>query len=75
MSNQAVQVLIVGALKAKVSAADVVDSLVVNHERTVGVLEGGVRCKDGVVWLNNGGGSLWRWVNTELKLDLLAEVN
>jgi hypothetical protein len=32
LSNQTVQVDIVGALKSKVSSADVVDSLVINHE-------------------------------------------
>lgn len=75
LSDQAVQVLVVRALKAKVSAANIVDSLVVNHERAVGVLEGGVGCKDRVIRLNNGGGSLGRWVNAEFKLDLLAKVN
>jgi hypothetical protein len=75
LGNQAVQVLIVGALKAKVSSADVVDSLVINHKGTVGVLESGVGGEDRVVWLNNGGSGLRGWVNTELQLDLLAEVN
>lgn len=75
MSDQAVQVLIVGALKTKVSSADVVDSLVIDHEGTVGVLKGGVSGKDRVVWLDNGCGGLWCWVDTELQLDLLAEVD
>jgi hypothetical protein len=75
LSNNAVQVLVVGALKTEVSSADVIDSLVVDHERTVRVLKGGVGGKDGVVWLNNGGSSLRCGVNTELQLDLLAEVD
>ena len=75
LGDQAVQVFVVGSLKAKVSAADIVDGLVINHEGAVGVLEGGVCGKDRVIWLNNGGSSLWRWVNAEFKLDLLAEVN
>jgi hypothetical protein len=75
LSNNAVQVLVVGALKTEVSSADVIDSLVVDHERTVRVLKGGVGGKDGVVWLNNGGSSLGCRVNTELQLDLLAEVD
>ena len=32
----------------------VVDSLIVNHERTVEVLEGGVGGQDSVVWLDDG---------------------
>jgi hypothetical protein len=39
------------------------------------VLEGCVSGKDGVVWLNNGGSRLRSWVNTELQLDLLSEVD
>ena len=53
LSDQAVQVLVVGALNAKVPSADVVDGLVVDHEGAVGVLQGGVGSKDRVVWLNN----------------------
>ena len=75
MGDQSVQVLIVGALEAEVSAADVVDSLVIDHEGTIGMLEGGVCGKDGVVRLNDRGSGLGCWVNTELQLDLLAEVN
>jgi hypothetical protein len=75
LSNQAVQVDVVGALKTKVSSADVIDSLVVDHERTVGVLESGMSGQDGVIWLNNGGCGLRSWVNAELQLDLLAEVD
>ena len=75
LGDQAVQVLVVWTLKAKVSAADIVDGLVVDHEGTVGVLKGGVCGEDGVVWLNNGSGGLRSWVDTELKLALLAVVN
>lgn len=75
MSNEAVQVLVVGALKTKVSSADVVDCLVVDHEGTVGVLKGGVGGKNGVVWLDNGSGGLRSWIDTELQLNLLAKVD
>jgi hypothetical protein len=75
LSDEAVQVLVVGALNAEVPAADVVDSLVVNHERAVGVLQGGVSCENGVVGLDNGGGDLRRRVDTELELALLAVVD
>jgi hypothetical protein len=75
LSDQAVQVLVVGTLNAEVAAADVIDGLVVNHEGAVGVLEGGVGGEDRVVGLDNGGGDLGRRVDTELELALLAVVD
>jgi hypothetical protein len=75
LGDQAVQVDIVGTLKTKVLSADVVDGLVINHERAVGVFEGGVSGKNGVVRLDNGCSGLRSRVNTELKLDLLAKVD
>jgi hypothetical protein len=75
LCNETVQVLVVGALDAKVPSADVVDGLVVNHEAAVGVLEGRVGGEDGVVGLDDGGGDLRRRVDTELELALLAVVD
>jgi hypothetical protein len=75
LGDQAVQVLVAGALNAEVTAADIVDGLVVDHEGAVGVLQGGVSGQDGVVGLNNGGGVLGGRVNTELQLGLLAVVD
>ena len=75
LSNQTVQVLVVGALNAKVPSADVVDGLVVDHEAAVGVLERRVRGEDRVVWLDDRCGDLGRWVDAELELALLAIVD
>ena len=75
LGNQAVQVLVVGALKTEVSAADVIDGLVVDHEGAVRVLEGGVGRQDGVVGLNNGGGGLGGGIDDKLELALLAIVD
>jgi len=75
LSDQPVEVLVAWSLNAKVAAADVVDGLVVDHEGAVGVLEGGVGGEDGVVWLDNRGGDLWSWVDTEFKLALLSVVD
>lgn len=75
LSDQAVQVLVAGALNAEVATADVVDGLVVDHEGAVGVLQGGVSGEDGVVGLNDGGGVLGSRVDTELQLGLLAVVD
>ena len=49
--------------------------LVVDHEGTVGVLEGGVSGKDGVVRLDNSGGNLRCRIDGELQFGLLAEVD
>jgi hypothetical protein len=75
LSNQAVQVLVVGSLDTKVTAADIVDGLVVHHEGAVGMLESCVSGEDGVVRLNNRGGGLGSRVDTELQLALLAVVH
>ena len=75
LGNQAVQVLVAGALNSEVTAADVVDGLVVNHEAAVGVLQSGVGGQDGVVGLHDGGSVLRGGVNAEFQLGLLAVVN
>ena len=75
LSDQAVQVLKVGTLHAEVAPADVVDGLVVDHERAVGMLESGVRGQDRVVRLDDRGSCLRRWVDAELELALFAVVN
>ena len=75
MSDETVQVLVVGALNAKISSADVVDGLVVDHEAAVGVLEGGVGGQDGVVGLDDRGGDLRGGIDAELELALLAIVD
>ena len=58
LSNEPVQVGVAGSLDVQVSAADIIDGLVVDHEGTVRVLQGGVGGQDRVVGLNNGGGNL-----------------
>jgi len=75
LSDEAVQVLVARALNSEVAAADVVDSLIVNHETAVGVLQGGVGSQDGVVGLNDGRSVLGGRVDTKLQLRLLAVVD
>lgn len=51
---------------------DVIDGLIIYHEGTIRVLQGGVGGEDGVVGLKR---QLWKpggWVNGELQLGLLA---
>lgn len=75
LGDQAVEVLVAGALNAEVAAADIVDSLIVDHEATVGVLKSSVSGEDRVVGLDDGGSVLGGGVNTELELGLLAVVD
>lgn len=75
MGDQAVQVDVIRSLEAKVLSANVVDSLVINHERTVGVLKGSVGGQDGVIWLDDRGSGLWCWVDTELQLYFLSVID
>jgi hypothetical protein len=74
LCNETIQVHVIGTLKTKVLPANVVDSLIIDHEGTIRVLKGGVSCEDRIVWFNNGRGGLRSWINAELQFDLLAEV-
>ena len=75
LSNQAVEVLIAGSLNAQITTADIINSLIINHETAVGVFQSGVGGQDGVVWLHNRRGNLRRGVDAKLKLALLAIVD
>ena len=75
LGNETVKIGVGWSLNVEVAATDVVDGFVVNHESTIGVLQGGVSGEDGVVWLNNSGRDLRSWVDGELKLGLLAVVD
>jgi hypothetical protein len=74
LGDEAVQVLVVGTGDVQAAAANVVDSLVVDEERAVGVLNGAVGRKNGVVGLNHGGGDARSRVHGKLELALLAVV-
>jgi hypothetical protein len=75
LTDQPVKISVGRTLDIKVPAADVIDGLIVYHESTIRVLQGGVGGQDGVVGLNNGCGHLGSWVDGELKFGLLAVVN
>ena len=86
LSNESVEVGEGRRSDAKVSSADVVDTVVsdvlragnsrfvVDHERTVRVLEGGVGGQDRVVWLDNGCRHFGGRVDREFELGLLAVI-
>jgi len=75
LSNKSVQVGVGWSFDVEVTSADVVDGFIVNHESTVGVLKGGVGGQDGVVWLDDGSGDLWGWVDGEFELGFLSIIN
>jgi hypothetical protein len=75
LGDESVEVGVGGSLDVEVSPADVVDSLVVEHDGDVGVLEEGVGGEDGVVGLDDCGGDLGGGVDGEAELGLLAVVD
>ena len=74
LSNQSVEVLVVGTWNIQAAMADVVNGFVVDKESAVGVLDGAVSREDGVVGLDHRGGDARSRVDGEFKLALLAVV-
>ena len=75
LSDESVQVGVGWSLDIEVSSADIVNGLIIEHNGDISVLKEGVGGEDGVVWLNNGGGHLWGWVDGESELGLLSVIN
>lgn len=72
LSNQSVEMLERRTWDVQVAAADIVDSLVIDQEGTVGVFDSAVGAKNSVIWLDNSGRNSWSWVNCEFELGFLA---
>ena len=75
LRDEAVEVGVRRALDVEVAAADVVERLVVDHERHVGVLEERVRREHAVVRLDDRRRDLRRRVDRERQLRLAAVVD
>jgi len=75
LSDESVQVGVGWSLDIEVSSADIIDGFVIEDNGDIGVLEKGVSGEDGVVWLNNGGGDLWGWVDGETELGFLTIID
>jgi len=75
LGDESVEVGVGGSLDVEVSAADVVDGLVVEHDGDIGVLKEGVSGEDGVVRLDDGGGDLGRGVDGESELGFLTVID
>jgi hypothetical protein len=74
LGNQTVEMLVVGARNVQAAAADVVDSLVVNKERAVRVLNSAVGRENSIVGLDDGRGDAGSGIHGEFELALLAVV-
>jgi hypothetical protein len=75
LGNESVQVGVGWSLDIKVSSADIIDGFVIEDNSNIGMFEKGMGGEDGVVWLNNGGGDLWGWVNNETELGFLTVID
>lgn len=72
LGDEAVQLVVTRALNAQVSSADIIDSLVINEERAVGVFDGAVSGQNGIVRLHDGVRHARGRVDGEFQLGLLA---
>jgi len=75
LSDESVQVSVGWSLDIEVSSADIINGFVIDHDGDIGVLEEGVSGEDGVVWLNNGGGDLWGWIDGESELGFFTVID
>ena len=75
LSDESVQVGVGWSLNIEVSSADIINGFVIDHDSDISVLKEGVGGENGVVWLNNGGGDLWGWVDGESELGFFTVVN
>ena len=75
LGNKSVKVGVGWSLDIEVSSADIINGFVIDHDGNIGVLEEGMGGKDGVVWLNNGGGDLWGWIDGESELGFLTVID
>merc|ERR1719506_625501 len=75
LGNESVKVGVGWSLDIEVSSADIINGFVIDHDGDIGVLEEGVSGEDGVVWLNNGGGDLWGWIDGETELGFFTVID
>ena len=75
LGDESVKVGVGWSLNIEGSSADIVDSFVVKHNGDIGMLKKRMGGEDGVVWLNNGGGDLWGWVDGETELGFLTVID
>jgi len=75
LGNQTVEIGEAWGGDSQILLADIIDSLVVDHERTVGVLEGGVGRQYSIVRFDDRVSEPRGRVNAELELGLLSVIS
>lgn len=67
LRNQAIEMLVVRARDVKIPSTDIIDSLIVNQERTVRIFDGAVGRQDRIVRLDDRSAYLRSRVHGELE--------
>jgi hypothetical protein len=75
LTDQSIEVGVGRTFDVEAASADVVDGLIVDHEGTVGMLQGGVGRQDRVVRFHHGGRHLGCGVDGEFEFRFLSEVD
>ena len=75
LGDQTVEVGEARGADSQVLLANVIDGLIVNHERTVGVFESGVGRQYSIIWLDDGVAEPRGGINAELELRLLSIIS
>ena len=75
LGDDLVEVSVGAVLDVQVTVADIVHSLVIDHEGAVASVQHAVGSKDCVVWLHDGDGDVDGGVHDELELGLALVVN
>jgi len=75
LGNASVEIGVVGLLNLERLLSDRVDSLVIEHERDISVLQKSVGRQNAVVRLNDSSGNLRRGIDAKVHLHLLSVVN
>ena len=58
---------VVGSGDVEIAAADVIDCVIIHKEGTVGILDGAVGRKNGIVRLNNSSGNTRSWIDCKFE--------
>jgi len=75
LCDDSVQVGVGWSFDVQVSSANIVHSFVIDHESAIGVFQSGMGGQDRVVWLDDSGGDLRSWVNSEFQLGFFAVID
>lgn len=74
LSDESIEMGIVGSRNVEIAAADIVNGVIVDEEGTVRILDRAVSRQDGIVGLNYGSGDARSWIDSEFELRFLAIV-